>query len=257
MSRMMRPSAPVILRGQRFKKFLSDDLAYAAKTEAAARQRSALRRMAAYPIYRTPAAAFMRPDEVRTLDVPQTTTTLSAVPIGIPLNVCQSGTAIWQRDGNIINMKSLKLRGQIVNIATTVQSSMRILVVYDNMNNGTIPPITTILQNIDQNGAATTGVFTELSPMQRDRFKIIRDIQVLLPSVTNTAGVLTNDFILESTQDFSVNTYMKLGGLQAFFSSNSTPAVIGDLTKGGLFLFVIGLNTNWNFVWNSRLRFRK
>jgi len=200
--------------------------------------------------------ALARMDEMRYVDLPQATTVAAPVPVGIPLNLVQSGTAIWQRDGNLIRMNSLRIRGQWRNAATTVPVALRLLVVYDNMNNGTIPAITTVLQNIDQAGAATSSVYSELSPLQRDRFKIVRDIWLSAPPCTNTAGVITNPFLLESTEEFSVNEYIRLKGLNSFFSTNSSPAVIGDLTKGGLYLYVFG-TAAWDFTWTSRLRFQK
>jgi len=200
--------------------------------------------------------ALARMDEMRYVDQPQATTAGNPVPVGIPLNLVQSGTAIWQRDGNLIKMNSLRIRGQWRNAATTTPVALRLLVVYDNMNNGTIPAITTIMQNIDQAGAATSNVYSELSPLQRDRFKIIRDIWLSAPPCTNTAGVITNGFVLESTEEFSVEEYLRLKGLNAFFSTNSAPAVIGDLTKGGLFLYVFG-TAAWEFTWTARLRFQK
>lgn len=203
------------------------------------------------------AAPYVASDELRVVDIPSGNIVCAPTPIGVPLNLVQSGTSIWNRDGNVIRLKSLKIRGYWFNTATSAQAVGRMVIVYDAQNNGGIPAWTDIMASVSQAGALSTTGQSEPNIMQRDRFKIVRDIHLILPPVTNTAGVMTNEsFILDPNSNFSIDEYIRLGNLPTFFTTNSAPAVIGDINKGGLFMFVFG-PAQWSVQLGTRVRFYK
>lgn len=152
-------------------------------------------------------------------------------------------------------MKSLHLRGWIGNVATGTQDFGRIVVYYDSQPNGAAPAnIATLLQ--DSNAAAGTSAESEINLINRQRFKILRDHQFLLPSVTNTAGVLTNTAYPESDGQLKVDLFIKLKGLETVFNATNG-GTIADITSGaiGMLLVTDTGNNTWEFVWSSRLRY--
>ena len=68
----------------------------------------------------------------------------------------------------------------------------RLLVVYDKQPNGALPTYATVMQTRDNAGAASNTAFSDPNFDNKERFTILRDTTFVLPSVTNTVGVLTN-----------------------------------------------------------------
>ena len=66
------------------------------------------------------------------------------------------------------------------------------LVVYDKQPNGALPTYATVMQTRDNAGAASNTAFSDPNFDNKERFTILRDTTFVLPSVTNTVGVLTN-----------------------------------------------------------------
>ena len=117
----------------------------------------------------------------------------------------------------------------------------RMLVVYDRENNGGIPAVQDILNDVGNLGSL---VVSPLNINNRNRFWILRDKIVDLGAGA-LSQVTTNDFI-------------KLHGLERIYNQSSTGAS-GSIQSGQLYLLMIG-NTNTNaanvnFFGTSRLRF--
>ena len=55
------------------------------------------------------------------------------------------------------------MKGQIINLATAVQTYARLLVVYDKQPNGALPTYATVMQTRDNAGAATNTAFSDLT----------------------------------------------------------------------------------------------
>jgi len=155
-------------------------------------------------------------------------------------------------------MKSLHLRGYIRNMSTCIDDVGRILVVYDRQPNQAFPNMADLIQSRDQTGAtANTGV-SPINLDQRDRFIMLRDYQVYLPAVTNTAGVLTNGLGYQANgnpHEFSM--FIKLKGLLTHYKSSSNPTTIGDISSGGLYVLCLCFNDDnkWRCQFTGRLRF--
>ena len=124
--------------------------------------------------------------EIKAVDIPYTATTFKTIAVGpdmLVLNPVQQGTGFYQRVGSRMVMKSLHLRGtiDIVNTTTTLNQALRLIVFYDRSANGAAPTIQNVIQSRDQAGAATTSIFSEINLDNRDRFVILRDIQISSP----------------------------------------------------------------------------
>lgn len=176
-------------------------------------------------------------------------------PVFVALNAVVNGAELYQRVGRKIYMKNIHIRGFVVNTATSTQDMGRILVVYDSQPNIAFPTIAQLLQ--DSNAAAATSGLSEINLTNRARFQILRDYQVLLPSATNTAGVLTNFEMTDQIKNsFNIDMFIKLKGLESVFNGTNG-GTIADITSGSIFITCVTQNNNaeWAFEFTSRLRF--
>lgn len=209
---------------------------------------------------RMPAILASNRGEIKCVDIVTTNSPfqLAATPPVIALlNGVQTGAGFFNRVGSKVEMVNLHIRGFITNVSTAVQDFGRIVIVYDRQPNGAIPIVSDILQTRSQTGAATNTGYSEINLDQRDRFQIIRDYEVHLPSVTNTAGVLTNVSYVSNDERYAVNMFIKLKGMVTHFKSSSNPTTIADINTGALYLFcldAIGAGA-WSFFWQARLRY--
>jgi len=178
------------------------------------------------------------------------------------LNLIQVGSSMFNRIGRKIEMKSVRLSGQITTLAVTRATSTpdhaRIMIIYDRQTNGAFPTVSDILQDTDQAGTNFTEAYSSLNMNNRERFVTIADCRITLPQVTNTAGVLTNVFP-NANIPIRVDEFRKLRGLTTHFKADSNPAVIGDISTGALYIISLAMTAsgaeNFGFYWNVRLKY--
>lgn len=96
----------------------------------------------------------------------------AAAFVGISeVNDVQAGTALYQRVGSRINIRSIALDFDITPSAATVIGDIRWALVYDRQTNGAFPAITDMF---GQNGA-TGATYAGVNMGNRNRFSVIRD----------------------------------------------------------------------------------
>lgn len=197
-----------------------------------------------------------------------------------PVNLVQAGSSFFNRVGRKIEMKSLHIHGKIlpaVGAAANLNAQSlntaeysRIIVFYDRQVNGAVPAYTDILQNTDQAGNPTTSAYSDINLNNRERFVILMDERRFLPAVP-PAGTTTipafgsNEAATDGSLHF--NRFIKLKGLLTHFKADSSPAVIGDIATGGLFVAIMsdlatptggaGSTPTYQYAtyWTARLRY--
>lgn len=160
------------------------------------------------------------------------------------LNGCVAGSQNFNRIGRKIQMKSLQIRGAFLSTdTTTLDTVMRLVVVYDKQANGAAPTWANIVTSQNIAGATASTVFDMINLDNRDRFEIIRDQMYTIAAKDSTA-----------TQAFSgsptivcVNDFIRLGKRETVFNAG-TAGTIGDITSGSLYVFFIANQTNANGV---------
>ena len=164
-----------------------------------------------------------------------------------------------QRIGNKVSLKALRMKGQIINLATAVQTYGRLLVIYDKQPNGALPTYAAVMQTRDSAGAATNTAFSDPNFDNKERFTILRDTSIVFPSVTVAAGVLTNVGFDQGTKNdiniFNVDMYIKLKGLHTAYTGAT--AGIADISTGSL-LFAVMIHqgaATWTFRNVERLTY--
>ena len=197
--------------------------------------------------------------EIKTVDVPLTSSNFrlfATPPIPILLNGSQTGAGFWNRIGSKIRMKSIQMKGSIVQALTSVEGYLRMVVVYDKQANGAFPTLSTVFETRDNAGAQTNTVYSMMKTESRDRFEILKDETWRSPSATYTAGVQTNGPSFPGVDnEFEFNCFVKLKNRKATY--NASTGAIGDITTGSLFVYFIAAGTDnaWTCNWTSRLRF--
>lgn len=201
-------------------------------------------------------------NEVRSVDIPSTTTlirTPATPPTGICLNATKIGTANFERIGSKFTMKNLHIRGQF-QTATSVTSGpglIRLVVVYDRQTNKQTPTFADLFQSVSNTGSKTNTISSEINVDNRDRFLILRDKQMEVPYIYWNANNLVASVPQTNPENYCINEFIKLKNLETVCVTGSNGGTYGDISTGGLFLFVFSdaTDSSWNFVWQSRLRF--
>lgn len=201
-------------------------------------------------------------NELKYCDIPINDDTFEVIGSFAPtlLNGVVQGAAQTQRIGNKIAMKSVRVKGQILNQATATATYARIIIYYDKQTNGAVCTSSDLLSSTTSVPATTTSVFSDMNLQNVERFLILRDYSVSLPSVTYAAGVQTNVGFDPGQNSnggsiFDVDMYIKLKGLQTLYKGAT--AAVGDISTGGLFMVCLnyaGVGT-WIFRNTIRLRY--
>lgn len=209
-------------------------------------------------IARLPAALSSFTSEVYAVDLPLALYNMNTTAVITPLNLIRAGSSFNNRLGRKLEMINVRVVGQVLPIRTAVNNDYcRIMIIYDRQTNGALPAIADILQTTDQALANTTTSSSGANMNNRDRFLIIRDTRLQLPTLTDTAGVITNNGLIDPVSTtFNIDLFAKLPGLVTQYKADSAPAVIGDIASGGLYLVTFGAATAGTEGWAANLEVR-
>lgn len=195
-----------------------------------------------------PAAFFPMGNEIKAIDIAPADYPFrtAATNSTILLNGVQTGAAFYNRVGSRIELRSLHIRGFVNYKATSVAQTARLLIIYDRQPVGALPVISDILQSRDQTGTATTASASEINLDNRDRFAIVRDMQLFIPPCTYAAGVLTNgpNFPSDEDQQWDINTFIRLKEMGTHFKSSTNPTAIADIATGALYACFVSSQDN-------------
>lgn len=222
-----------------------------------------------------------RKGEVKAVDWPYNGTVQPILVNALPqqtaqaLNMISAGSSFYNRVGRRIEMKSLHLHGKIIpsvgaaanlnaNSANTPEY-VRVAIIYDRQTNGALPNPADIFQNTDQQGNQYNTVYSDVNLNYRERFLILMDERRVLPAVppagtTVIPQIGDNNGLTDGS--FHINRFIKLKGLLTHYKADSSPAVVGDISTGGLFILVFGESSagapntyQYEFFGTARLRF--
>lgn len=170
---------------------------------------------------------------------------INAAGVLTVLPVPEQGAGYFNRLGNRTRGISLQLRGNIVpSAANAAQGPLtcRWVVAYDRQFNATQPPLNSLIQNINQGGGLDTvnpWSFTNIA--NRDRYKILRDRQIILPHVGATGGngplFLAGGAGISSNDGININEFIKLGGLETMYNTVNG-GTFADITTGAYLMWV-------------------
>jgi len=190
--------------------------------------------------------------ELKCMDVPGGTLAIHDTGLVTFVPMPQEGSSFYNRIGRRIRMKSIEIRGHIrpsyANAAQHGQQFVRILVIYDRQVNGAAPVLADILTAYSNAGGTSSTAYDGLNMNNRDRFQVLRDRKVVLPSVgvngAVSGSVQTTVEANQENQGLVYHEFIKTNGLETQFKASSNPSVVGDVATGAYFIVTISSSDN-------------
>jgi len=200
--------------------------------------------------------------ELHTIDTVPALQNINTTGSLVLVNGVQSGASFWQRNGNRIEMKSIRFRG-LYDIPTNGTQdgrteSFRILLVYDRQPQNAIA-ISDVLQDVSPAGVASTSIMSGLNMVNSERFKILMDIlnttpdNAETPQESNQAAAIGYKNI-----ENPIDRYINLDGAITKFKSSSNPMGFADMATGSIYCITLGTNNSpgtYSVLWQVRIRF--
>lgn len=185
----------------------------------------------------------------------------STPPVGVYLGGPVQGAAPYQRIGQRIANKSIRIRGIVQPVASSTATTMgRIVVVYDEQANGAVPAWSDVVLAYTAAGASSSSTYDGINMNNRERFKVLVDEQFWLPATTITAGVVTAGQQFDATGNkkaapWNFDRFVPLKDLVTHFKASA--GGIGDVATGAIIMYVVtsGSDSSYQFDWSSRLRY--
>jgi len=208
--------------------------------------------------------------EIKSVDSAFVFITCAVAPTtqGTALNLIQEGAGMWNRVGRKIALKSLNLTGYITSVAPNpsnlAQEKIRYIIYYDKQPNGTNATWADIIKAYDQTGASSSTVHDGVNLDNRDRFVILRDRHIQLPSVNSTGFQISIPYGTSAGSVGSggsdagcvVKEFVKLKGIETQFSGTANPLTISSITTGSLGIVAQGnVGNQWLVGFKSRVRY--
>lgn len=203
--------------------------------------------------------------EVKSIDLPATTYNVVAPADIVCVNLIAPGSSFFNRIGRKIEMKNFRCVASISFIPpqtpnTAFQSNyVRMLLVYDRQTNGSFPVISDILQTTDFAGTNTTTTYSGVNLNNRDRFSILRDTRIMLPTVVSSSSgnqLLGIDFADPTKPINNFDYFVKLKGLTTMYKADSAVPGIGDIATGGLYWILYSDATSSPWICDVQMRLR-
>lgn len=171
----------------------------------------------------------------------------------IVLNLIQQGAGSWNRVGRKVNLRSLRIRGDIIHQQTTVAATgftqgqtVRCVVVWDKQpSSGTIPQWQDMFGFTAQDGTEGTSMYAPIRYDNMDRFSILRDV-TYDPQPGAKSG---NPDVV--TYYNTIDEYIRLGDRECVFSGQSNPMTIADISSGAIYFCVRAKINNVNTTQSS------
>lgn len=192
-----------------------------------------------------------------------TSASAATPPIADLLFCVVPGSAAYQRIGQRVQLKSLRIRGNIEGVtAYTGVDTGRILVVYDRQPNGAKALWTDVIASVTNAGATASTEVDGLNMANRERFQILADEQLYLNGFQSTAGVISTPSFFTSTEKnppmLNFDRFIKLKNLEVHFNNGAAGTVADIQTGAVLMFFAAGANSDakWVFEYGSRTRYQ-
>jgi len=167
------------------------------------------------------------------------------------LNIIGEGSAMYQRIGRRVTVRSLNFTGSIrrkgdggspeAPVVTTQSEFVRVLIVWDmSLNGGALPTVADILRNVNSSdgsaASSSTVVYQGVNLANRNRFKILADWEITLPpSASTTTGTVPDSI-------FTIKRYIKMYDGPVVY--NAPDALVGSIASGALYAVTVGSGMN-------------
>lgn len=208
--------------------------------------------------------------EIKFVDFPNTGIVSQAgtnSATGTSLFGTTQGAFGWNRNGQRVILKSLRLRGIISQNPTitsqAANATARVVVVYDRQANGALPIWGDVTLAVTAAGATSSLCRDGLNLANRERFKVLIDESLYLPAYNQAAAAnYTSNISPPNVTDknpsmFNFDRYVLLHDLDTHFNNNNA-GTVADIQTGSLIMFWItdaSAGANWTFTVSARTRY--
>ena len=169
----------------------------------------------------------------------------------VVLNLIQQGAGSWNRVGRKVNLRSIRIRGEITHTQTTASGNtfgqiVRCVVVWDKQpSSGTIPQWQDMFGFTAQDGTEGTSMYAPIRYDNMDRFSILRDV-TYDPQPGAKSG--NPDIVYYYN---TIDEYIRLGDRECVFSGQSNPMTIADISTGAIYFCIRAKNNNISSTYSS------
>ncbi len=158
------------------------------------------------------------------------------------LNGVQRGNGYFNRIGNKLRMKSVRLRGQFnytyKDQATTGnidEQVVRMVVIWDKRPGAAIPTYDEVFQESDEAGTQTANFLSDVKFEHTTRFQVLRDVVQRMPvNYFPRAVGGTQD---RNTVKVPFDEFVKLKGREVQLDGTANPMTSANITTGALFIY--------------------
>lgn len=184
--------------------------------------------------------------ELKSLDIPNTTYSLTTTRTVTPINIINTGTSFFNRIGRKIHVKSIHLRGYLAESGNALAAPdyLRIALVYDKQINGVTASWSDIWQETDLAGAQTTNTTSQVNLNNRDRFQILKEWKIHTPGQNATPSIFVDE---DCCVTGSIEAYLKTN-LEVQYKADA--GLVTDLATGGLYLTTAGTIASGTHPWD-------
>lgn len=172
----------------------------------------------------------------------------------IVLNLIQQGAGSWNRVGRKVNLRSIRIRGDIIHVqvtgalGSTQGQTVRCVVVWDKQpSSGTIPQWQDMFGFTAQDGTEGTSMYAPIRYDNMDRFSILRDVTYDPQPGAKSQGANPDQVTYYNT----IDEYIRLGDRECVFSGQSNPMTIADISSGAIYFCIRAKSTNPNTTQSS------
>lgn len=175
------------------------------------------------------------------------------------LNDAVVGSDFFNRIGRKTIGRSLRIRGSVSNpyagAIWNPADTLRFAVVYDKAANSGAPTWGNIFSGTDNAGTITSSVYSPININNRDRFIILREWELQVPSFYGTGGGALGSPAMAGSfptgQELFVDMFVNLKKMETAFSGNG----LGAIQSGAIFITLQSLQ-NLAWVLNGSVRYR-
>lgn len=167
------------------------------------------------------------------------TVAVSTTPVFNLLNAAFIGGLWYQREGKTTKNLGLDLKIDVynagLNLTALDESTVRIMVLWDKMAQGTTTVIGDVLEDCQKAGTTQNIVLSNVNMNKRDRYEILSQEFVSLPAI-GVSGAVSSLQQTNTTVGRSIQRYIKVNRQTEFNVGNNGD--ISDINSGALFLVI-------------------
>lgn len=189
--------------------------------------------------------------ELKTLSTAVDQTVISTVNTNSnfqAVNLIRAGNGFYNRIGNKVCVKSLRVQGALSTLITKAATTesingavCRYGIVYDNQPNGVIPTFDTVFGTVAQDGSAATQFFDPIQPDRTKRFKVLMSRNRSMdPKIFNGgAGTVNGQYFTQYLDDYIKLKPTDKISYETQYNGDSSPMTIADISTGAFYFFAI------------------